>query len=295
MSRGYWIAGIALVALVLGLSFWGATSSLNYIRQNQESQNAAADEYARYASAKEICGTIIPLAARPSCLAERIDTNHQQQHAEADIQAQLDMASWTYAILWVGIVGIVVSVVGIALIFETLRETRTLTIETRRIGEAQVRAYISSDGFAVKLLAGEAGEIQAVKFIPRIKNTGQSPAFMTCMYSYGIHVEGMLCPVIEFSEDEAACREEIGSGSSFTLAGQIFNFDDIKKSVTDGHVIYVLGYAAYRHVFCLSGEREAVSFCFRVEIDANPDNLNPQNFGNNLSFVSVPDFRMRPA
>lgn len=207
MFRRYWIAGIAFGLIFIGLVGWGLTSSSRYYVQNRDIQGAATNQYTRYTRAEEICSPIEPLTARLSCLIERVDTNHDQQHAEADLQAQLDMSSWTYAILWIGIVGVVVSTGGIALIFETLRETRAMADATRKsvqitqdARDRQLRAYISFSCTEIKKADGKV----PAHFVGTVENHGKTPAVILWAALRYFVVHAGERPHISFRDDPSA-------------------------------------------------------------------------------------------
>ena len=97
-----------------------------------------------------------------------------------DLKAQQDMSEWTYALLWVGVLGLIATVIGIAFVYENLRETRRMTIATREIGEAQSRAYLtivkikfSGDGIGLDYVAGDLWILGTIL----VKNIGQTPAY----------------------------------------------------------------------------------------------------------------------
>jgi hypothetical protein len=230
------------------------------------------------------------------------DTSNQDQYAEADLRAQRDMSRWTLIAAIAAAFSVGVSFVAVVLVWLTLEEARKTTKAaqatvdaTRDIGEKQVRAYVSSGGFEIKALIGQSGEIQAVKFTPYIKNTGQSPASIQSLYSYIVCSDGEICPTVGFPLKDAICRDEIGAGQTFGLAGQVIPFDLVKKSALGQAVIYLLCYAAYRSVFNTEGEPDVIVFGFRVVVGGDPDSLTKDNLGAAIGFQSIADLRFGPA
>ena len=85
------------------------------------------------------------------------------------------MAYWAQALFWLSAVGAIISVTGIYLLFVSLRHTRTAIADTREIGEAQVRAYLS--------VSADDGEFPIIGYKTlrpsaetKIRNYGASPA-----------------------------------------------------------------------------------------------------------------------
>lgn len=137
-------------------------------RQNEREQaNRARTDYSEV---RVECEAEATLVAKLECLIEKAAVTHQQKHNEADLKAQDDVASSTAGLFWVGIIGLLVSVGGIWVIYETLRETRNMTVATRHIGEAQIRAYVRPSTFHIKMSPN------GYKPIMSLKNSGQSPS-----------------------------------------------------------------------------------------------------------------------
>ncbi|WP_411816769.1 hypothetical protein [Hyphococcus sp. DH-69] len=86
---------------------------------------------------------------------------------ESDLLAQERMAFWTKAIG-------VFTAIGLGILFVTFAATRDAVVETRKIGEAQTRAYLSV--IDAEIVDPEFSDF-AFDVIVTIKNFGQSPAF----------------------------------------------------------------------------------------------------------------------
>ena len=85
---------------------------------------------------------------------------------EADLLAQKKMAHWT---AWIG--GF--TAVGLAVLYITFYATRQAVSETRKIGEAQSRAYLAVVGGKFWYAANNWTEL---KFVLEVHNSGHSPA-----------------------------------------------------------------------------------------------------------------------
>ena len=84
------------------------------------------------------------------CLRDQIESAREPSRAEEDVQAQKQMARWALWMLVVtGAVGfgtITVAFLGVHWVKETLVVTREAMLDTRKIGKAQVRAYLTCSG-----------------------------------------------------------------------------------------------------------------------------------------------------
>jgi len=93
------------------------------------------------------------------------DSTKEQERADRNLKAQENMAFWAELMFGVGVFELCVTLLGVVLVFLTLRETR-------RIGEAQVRAYLHITQMTITFRVPDGH--------PSIKvtaqNSGQSPA-----------------------------------------------------------------------------------------------------------------------
>ena len=119
------------------------------------------------------CEALPEQGSDASCLAEFIDAEAEKKARTYDLVAQQDMAKWAFVLM-------LMTGVGIYFLRETLVETRKVTLETRRIGEAQTRGYFSVIKAEYEL--PENTEITATtdphrkqKIIITVQNSGQSP------------------------------------------------------------------------------------------------------------------------
>lgn len=87
-----------------------------------------------------------PLSRVAHCLEKEINSYIEEKNTSQDLKAQKDMAYWAQVMAWVTVAGFFVSVSGLFLmLFVSLRQTRTAIKDTRELGEAQARAYLSLD------------------------------------------------------------------------------------------------------------------------------------------------------
>jgi hypothetical protein len=98
-----------------------------------------------------------------ACVIEAAQSDQVTKKDKYDLKAQQEMSEWAYGMLWATVFTIFVGIMGIIFVGLTLRETR-------RIGQAQVRAY---------LVCPKGNFISYEKHLSvyiSIKNVGQSPA-----------------------------------------------------------------------------------------------------------------------
>lgn len=198
MSRGYRLAIIALGLTLFayqGHSQEAEETALESQPVAEERQsdgascaNDGAEDYSQLA--ERIAGELVGIKAAIRDLVAEIgapESAEEKQRGDRDLQAQEDMAYWAKWMFLATLGTIVIAGVGIYYVRKTL-------MESRRIGQAQVRAYIgikSADIYFTSELAIPIVEITAV-------NTGQSP---TTEFSWALELqyhadgEGVLrCP-----------------------------------------------------------------------------------------------------
>ncbi|MDF1857066.1 hypothetical protein [Pseudooceanicola sp.] len=182
--------GLALNIIYTALR--GAIDVRNYWHEQHEierNQTAHAAEII----ASQCSVSDAPRAWVAECISEAVDRYVESEHSDQDLQAQKDMAYWAQLLFWLTVVGSTVSVVGLWLLFVSLRHTRIAISDSREIGEAQVRAYLSLDTNEGKTVLQKfsAGEIPQVEFVT--KNSGNSPA-LKHRYAAGVAVVDMDFP-----------------------------------------------------------------------------------------------------
>ncbi|KAA5800929.1 hypothetical protein F1654_12745 [Alkalicaulis satelles] len=119
-----------------------------------------------------LCAEVESQIEEVSCQIEVLRSDGQLQQSAFLARIQRDSAAFTKGLMLAGFVGLLLSGVGIYLIFQTFRETRNLAADTRRIGEAQVRPYLHISDLSVKVTRDGR-----LVFALKCKNTGLSPAY----------------------------------------------------------------------------------------------------------------------
>jgi hypothetical protein len=176
---------IALGAACLAfaaIAFVGWSNFNSYQAQHANERQKVAEYQAHQIS------ETVPICSVPTVCSEyaagalAYEKPKASEHpAYFDLKAQQDMSEWTYSLLWVGVLGLIATVVGIGFVYENLREMRAQTGINREIGENQVRAFVHASS-ATLFVSGQGAGLFG--FAPRptlvgvqVKNTGNSPAF----------------------------------------------------------------------------------------------------------------------
>ncbi|MGV8834010.1 MAG: hypothetical protein ACOH2N_18735 [Devosia sp.] len=130
------VTGATIFTLV-GFLIWDAAASYT---SNSLQAERYSDRYS--ANTKQEISAACPAPASAECIVQIIEATHENQRAEADLNAQRDMAKWAFLLLIISTVGTLIGGFGLFWIRETLGATRKGNKINRRIGEAQVRAYL---------------------------------------------------------------------------------------------------------------------------------------------------------
>jgi hypothetical protein len=169
MVKSYWLAMIALGLVLLS----------GHVNAQSISHNTGSNATAAKNSPEPKSDTQPPIPATIQNDIQRIANaleaaNNKKQppeeenRANRDLAAQESVANWAPAVFWVAVVELIVTAVGVGLIYKTITETR-------RIGQAQVRAYVSIKSVQVNFVdIAENMTHAAVSVVA--ENSGQSPA-----------------------------------------------------------------------------------------------------------------------
>jgi hypothetical protein len=170
MSRGNWFS---LVALAGGLILAGSADA--QIVQHDARSNSPAQQTQPQPKTEiqpsdltaiknqiERIGTALESANNDANSAEEKD------YAQRNLKAQERVADWAPAVFFVAFIELIVTAVGVYFIYQTIKETR-------RIGQAQVRAYVSIKSVAIRFVdITENMTYPSVSVVA--ENSGQSPA-----------------------------------------------------------------------------------------------------------------------
>jgi hypothetical protein len=193
MSKRSWIAAIAFgLIAVTWLAWQGWTQVERYQGEKAGQRQQVAETEARdvYQCFQHLQHFVTPSFV--VCLYEVAQADPDADRSNYDLQAQQEMAVWAYGMLLVGIASTIITGVGVIFVALTLHLTRITAkaaiaaaeqagqanvvaqdsvAEARRIGEAQVRSYLSIKSCTLKRLDGNQVQAHLV-----VRNSGQSPA-----------------------------------------------------------------------------------------------------------------------
>lgn len=139
------------------------------------------------------------LTALRLCIADQFATYSGQQSANQDLQAQQDMAFWSMWMVVASGITILVTGIGVYLVWQTLEETRQAVVDTSRMTKAAEEANaIAADAHrrsARAYLAVIYGDLtiekgKKARFAASISNYGQTPAREVALVSIAIVADG---------------------------------------------------------------------------------------------------------
>lgn len=196
MSRGDWlkhskirlIAGlVSAVAFSLLILGYGLLQSSKYEWQ----ADSHTREYSGYTSKKVAESCVgVPQVERIKCLYDAMDAEAEYKYNQADLVAQRQSALWAYIMALAAIIGMLLSAVGVFLVWTTFRETRRTAdqaLEANRIAQdgqqRQLRAYLTFKSVVVSFDEND-WKLQ-IEWI----NAGQTPAYHVHTYADWIELE----------------------------------------------------------------------------------------------------------
>lgn len=171
--------------------------------------------------------------------------------------------------------------IGTALLFVTLWLTRQANVaaqlavrETRRIGEAQVRAYVAWHSCEVATVVSEnhgATEIVQFAFRPQIQNTGQSPATLIDLYADFSIFDSGVTPTVSIDAAKSKTKDIIGAGNTFGMARQSMTFQEAISIYQGIKSAYLTGWGRYFDIFQDDKKTPyTFSFCFKMNFMLHP-------------------------
>lgn len=163
------LAALMAVCVMAG-AFVGIGLFSESLDQHDAEQHAAHYEDVRGAEAQK-CGIgLLTIAQRNGCEEAVAETAREHERQEYELQAYRDAAVWTKTAAEVASIAGLIATMTVLLLYQTLGAQRRTIRETRRIGEAQTRAYLSIITCTAMFSDGKP----SVKIT--LRNSGQSPA-----------------------------------------------------------------------------------------------------------------------
>lgn len=128
-------------ALISILALFAITSAALYYSENGRERDRLSI-FAQQETIDQVCFDTNAKEHYVDCAIRFLESAGKNEKDSADIKAQQDMAVWAYALLLVSIIGIIISGVGVWLIYKTLRATQDMAVQS---GDATNAAIASSD------------------------------------------------------------------------------------------------------------------------------------------------------
>jgi hypothetical protein len=229
-----------VAALILGTMFINSGLSRDAVYQGQA--NANTREYAAYTD-QQIRQSCVRLIGdeKANCIAKYRQESRTNERNEQDLVAQRQSANWAYIMGAAAVIGMVLSVIGVVLVWTTFDETRRANL----LSKAQQRGRIALD-----FESGIGSDTGFLLVIMKARNIGHS-VVMNCRASVhdSAEIPKRISPV--FTE-----------GAIYTLASQaketlaVFSRPDF---LTNGY--YLFGIVKYD---CIFGDPHETHFCVRI-------------------------------
>lgn len=233
-----------LVGLVLKTTWELSSSNTEYRLEAEQISKGYADRTPELIQSTCVMGDV---GAYAKCVDEIVKAANEAQTAQRDLAAQRSMALWAAAMFWATFGTVVVAAIGIYYVRNTL-------LESRRIGQAQVRAYLADDGFNVSWANADDGRPTVENIEAIWKNTGLSPA-LSCglkLIITGLLPEEAGNP-IEESVDALKTQQlgtvSIAVGGRALCGGTSLTADQTADWLEGRNLIIVHSLAAYKDVF----------------------------------------------
>jgi hypothetical protein len=235
------IALAFVLALILGALFINSGLSRDAVYQGQANTNTR--EYAAYTD-QQIRQSCIRLIGdeKTNCIAKYQHERRNNERNEQDLVAQRQSANWAYITGAAAVIGMVLSVIGVVLVWTTFDETR----KANKITKAQQRARVEA---SFKLTEGNRFTYPRIALTG--KNIGQTSAFNAIMYSNF----SPTLPVNPHSTTEA------GNAHSISASGSA-NFAIAEPDPPNATHYYIYGRIEYD---CIFGEQHISYFCVNIQ------------------------------
>lgn len=198
---------------------------------------------------------------------------------------------------------LVFSVVGALGLLATVALTARATLTaieanatSRKLGEAQVRAYVAWDHLLHATGRSiEDNTLTGFQLTPAIRNSGQSPANLTRLFSSLIELDEGVVPEVAFDPAGSELNHSLGAGNLFNMASQFLSVE-LAKKIRSGHATcYLMGWGSYRDVFWMEGQPEHVfSFCFVVRVMNEPVFVDREPTAQIIDLHSISKYTMGP-
>jgi hypothetical protein len=319
MSRRFWLS----VCAVLGLILAGQVHAQTVGKDSSGKPRPAQSE----AKPKPDLPPAIPVAVQDAIkrIPSAIETANSKQPSSTDernARAQEKVADWTPALFFLGAAELLLTAVGIFLVWCTLLQTKNAAQAARDTvnsmedsSKRQLRAYVGVEKIAFDC---ENFRVYTKPYAPgdssvpgagcndflcvTIKNFGQTPAFDTVVYGYWVTGPPNVKPDPGFFENlfpEVKERASIRTISSHTLLQRdqihssrmaIWDLTPVLAAQKNERGLYLFGRIYYRDAF---NRPWRTKFCFSWQPEVSGDfefvPYEEHNDEDNKPFPGTPD------
>lgn len=267
MFRRYWI----VFAVSVGLAF----SALGQAQEGEQQAERPANEQEAATDDFPVPLPVVIIESDETTSARQSTKDEASNNQKADLIAQQGMDAATQRMANYAKWQTLLILIGTIALLWTLYLTRSATKAaqdavgvTRKMGEAQTRAYLSVSPVSVSSF--KAGE--KMRIIYNIKNLGNSPAF-----GIYFHHAVRVVPVhevssfkfrepykMDFEDFNISPKQKLMTDAEFNILKA--NFDQIKSETS---VLLVCGHVRYKDVF---RRTRRLTFCYKLapqEIDVD--------------------------
>ncbi|MBA4337554.1 MAG: hypothetical protein C0421_01765 [Hyphomonas sp.] len=260
---------MGLIALVVG-ALWHVSSYNQNQREHRE--KAASYQLAERDGFSE-CELGTTEFNRTACIARKVYGEQEQERGRADLHAQQDMSTWALSLLWASGIGIVISGLGIYLLWQTLKDTQTALSQTaaatdaakvanaiaEKMGQRQTRAYVFAVDFLIDAI--EAGKPVTITFL--VKNFGQSPASKV-WHKYALSISDVNMKIRKFTDKAVESDAVFSLPPGHQFETQFKTEHPLKpiemEGLLSGELRLVLrGFVTYKDIF---GKRRYSTFMY---------------------------------
>jgi hypothetical protein len=185
---------VAALALIAGAFIVSDFSSVDHAFVERAASNTGHYRSQIDDRIREAC-TTLPPANQSDCITKQYDAARDYERNEYDVAAQLTMAWWTKIMGVAAVFGLLLSAVGVYLIWETFRETRSTVkaaLEANeisdRVAQAELRPYLFVDHINLLEISNQSDQIEIdgdIREVPsnffakveiHLRNYGKVPA-----------------------------------------------------------------------------------------------------------------------
>lgn len=197
MLRSSWrryakIAGLTVLTLsaAVFVFVWGATLGQVSGYYSAQSKGYASQYPSDTDNRITKCFTDSNLATAKQCAQEAITADRENQRSEQDLQAQREVADWTYYVLVISIVQIPLGVFGLIALLVTIGQGREANEIARNSAKLQSRCYLSVSSIEVleprKINVPVANQreqrVLCAEVYLGFANNGETPATVNQLY-----------------------------------------------------------------------------------------------------------------